>query len=195
MYRPLRISIRTLWKYSSPAKKVLEPGNVFSQAKTFSASDIAEYSKLTRDFNPIHSDPDRAKIAGFDRVPVPGILVASFFLRRITSNFPSAVYAKQTLEFRRTAIRVDSGEDDFSELVRQRRAFLLVRRGLGRVAISGPSHPMERLRRQSRDKKGSLDELAEMMHDGGLGAAGRLGCAAMVTGGDGNKRNTAAIGY
>ncbi|GER38712.1 superoxide dismutase [Striga asiatica] len=100
MYRPLRISIPTLRRYSSPATKVLEPGDVFSQARTFSASDIAEYSKLTRDFNQIHSDPDRAKIAGFDGIPVPGVLVASLFPRIIASNFPGAVYARQTLEFR-----------------------------------------------------------------------------------------------
>ncbi|CAI9776472.1 unnamed protein product [Fraxinus pennsylvanica] len=100
MKRLLWNSIPTLRFYSSWSQNVLKTGNILKQARIFSNSDIIGYSKLTSDSNPLHFDLECAKNAGFADLPVPGMLVASLFPRIIASNFPGAVYVKQTLEFR-----------------------------------------------------------------------------------------------
>ncbi|KAL3641791.1 hypothetical protein CASFOL_012606 [Castilleja foliolosa] len=93
-------SISTLKHYSSSASNILKPGDILKQSRIFSTTDISEYSKLTRDMNPLHFDLECAAKAGFKDIPVPGMLVASLFPRIIASHFPGAIYAKQTLEFK-----------------------------------------------------------------------------------------------
>ncbi|KAH6801198.1 hypothetical protein C2S52_001662 [Perilla frutescens var. hirtella] len=85
---------------SSTAPNVLKPGYILKQSRIFSMSEIAEYSKLTHDYNPLHFDSECARNAGFSDTPIPGLLVASLFARIIASHFPGAIYVKQTLEFR-----------------------------------------------------------------------------------------------
>ncbi|GFQ08666.1 (r)-specific enoyl-coa hydratase [Phtheirospermum japonicum] len=93
-------SISKLRCYSSSASNILKSGDILKQSRIFSTADISEYSKLTRDINPLHFDMGCATKAGFKDIPVPGMLVASLFPRIIASRFPGAVYAKQTLEFK-----------------------------------------------------------------------------------------------
>ncbi|XP_073121174.1 3-hydroxyacyl-[acyl-carrier-protein] dehydratase FERN, mitochondrial [Henckelia pumila] len=100
MNRPLLKSICSLRHYSASSANVLKTGGILKQARTFSDSDIADYSKLTHDFNPLHFDLKCAKQAGFTEFPVPGMLVASLFPRIIACHFPGAVYVKQELKFR-----------------------------------------------------------------------------------------------
>ncbi|CAA2968638.1 uncharacterized protein LOC111375220 [Olea europaea var. sylvestris] len=100
MKRLLWNSITTLRFYSSSSQNVLKTGHVLKQARIFSNSDIIEYSKLTNDSNPLHFDLERPKNVGFADLPVPGMLIASLFPWIIASDFPGAVYVKQTLEFR-----------------------------------------------------------------------------------------------
>ncbi|KAL2245385.1 UNVERIFIED_CONTAM: (R)-specific enoyl-CoA hydratase [Sesamum indicum] len=102
MKRPFWNSVYSLMYCSSPAAamNVLKTGDVLKQARVFSTSDIAGYSKLTHDSNPLHFDSKCARNAGFEDIPVPGMLVASLFPRIIASYFPGAIYVKQTLDFR-----------------------------------------------------------------------------------------------
>ncbi|CAI9116097.1 OLC1v1017163C1 [Oldenlandia corymbosa var. corymbosa] len=86
--------------HSSPTQNVLKSGHVLKYSRTFSDSDVAEYSKLSLDSNPLHFDPDRAKLSGFADRLVPGMLVATLFPRIIASHFPGAVYASQTMQFK-----------------------------------------------------------------------------------------------
>ncbi|XP_011089935.1 uncharacterized protein LOC105170735 [Sesamum indicum] len=102
MKRPFWNSVYSLMYCSSSAAamNVLKTGDVLKQARVFSTSDIAGYSKLTHDSNPLHFDSECARNAGFEDIPVPGMLVASLFPRIIASYFPGAIYVKQTLDFR-----------------------------------------------------------------------------------------------
>ncbi|KZV34803.1 hydroxyacyl-thioester dehydratase type 2, mitochondrial [Dorcoceras hygrometricum] len=100
MKPPLLNSIFSLRHYSLSSANVLKTGGIMKHARTFSDSDIAEYSKLTYDTNPLHFDLKCAKQAGFTEIPVPGMLVASLFPRIIARHFPGAVYVKQELDFR-----------------------------------------------------------------------------------------------
>lgn len=86
--------------HSSSAANVLKTGQVLKLARTFSDSDIVDYSKLSLDENPLHFDPESARIAGFADRLVPGMLVASLFPRIIAFHFPGAVYVSQTLQFK-----------------------------------------------------------------------------------------------
>ncbi|EHA8588236.1 putative (R)-specific enoyl-CoA hydratase [Cocos nucifera] len=84
------------------ATRLLKVGDVLRESRRFSESDVARYSEVTGDRNPVHLDADFARrIAGFDggRV-VHGMLVASLFPSVIASHFPGAVYVAQTLKFK-----------------------------------------------------------------------------------------------
>ncbi|XP_057791993.1 3-hydroxyacyl-[acyl-carrier-protein] dehydratase FERN, mitochondrial-like isoform X3 [Salvia miltiorrhiza] len=94
-------SVSSFKYYSSSASSnVLKPGDILKQSRVFSISEVADYSKLTHDHNPLHFDLECARNAGFTDTPIPGLLVASLFPRIIASHFPGAIYVKQTLEFR-----------------------------------------------------------------------------------------------
>ena len=97
--------------------ETLEVGQIFSLHRTFTADDDATFARLSQDFNPIHVDPNAAAAAGLGSWgggqhgqrgaaagPVPvvhGMLCASLFSGIIGTRFPGAVYATQTLSFRR----------------------------------------------------------------------------------------------
>ncbi|GJS08163.1 (R)-specific enoyl-CoA hydratase [Tanacetum coccineum] len=85
--------------YSSTAS-VLKVGDKLKKARVFACKDLVEFSKVSFDENPLHLDSEYARNAGFRDVLVPGMLVASLFPRIIASNFPGAIYASQTLQFR-----------------------------------------------------------------------------------------------
>ncbi|XP_057791994.1 3-hydroxyacyl-[acyl-carrier-protein] dehydratase FERN, mitochondrial-like isoform X4 [Salvia miltiorrhiza] len=86
-------SVSSFKYYSSSASSnVLKPGDILKQSRVFSISEVADYSKLTHDHNPLHFDLECARNAGFTDTPIPGLLVASLFPRIIASHF--------TLEFR-----------------------------------------------------------------------------------------------
>ncbi|KAK6138107.1 hypothetical protein DH2020_028147 [Rehmannia glutinosa] len=81
--RPLWNSISTMKYCSSSALDVLRPGDILKQLRTFSMSDITEYSKLTHDSNPLHFDLELARNAGFTDVPVPGCSLLRCFLESL----------------------------------------------------------------------------------------------------------------
>ncbi|GKB79667.1 (R)-specific enoyl-CoA hydratase [Tanacetum coccineum] len=86
-------------RYSSTAS-VLKIGDMLKKTRVFECKDLVEFSKVSFDENPLHLDSKYARNAGFRDVLVPGLLVASLFPRIIASNFPGAIYASQTLQFR-----------------------------------------------------------------------------------------------
>ncbi|XP_038982686.1 (R)-specific enoyl-CoA hydratase [Phoenix dactylifera] len=101
---PLAIFFRSSFSsYTTPeATRLLKVGDVLRESRRFSESDVARYSEVSGDRNPVHLDADFARrIAGFDggRV-VHGMLVASLFPSVIASHFPGAVYIAQTLKFK-----------------------------------------------------------------------------------------------
>ncbi|KAL6494102.1 hypothetical protein OROGR_032011 [Orobanche gracilis] len=106
--------------YSSSRAMVLEKGHLLKLSRTFSDSDVTDYSKLSFDSNPLHFNVDCARNAGFQDRPVPGMLVATLFPRIIAFHFlkqtenylvqhnPGAIYVSQTLQFK---LPVYTGED------------------------------------------------------------------------------------
>lgn len=80
----------------------LQTGAVFTRRRAFTAHDVASFASLAGDHNPIHVDPDAATAAGFRDGPVVhGMLCASMFSAIIGTRFPGAVYATQSLAFRK----------------------------------------------------------------------------------------------
>ncbi|RJX35168.1 MAG: MaoC family dehydratase [Desulfarculus sp.] len=59
------------------AAQGLRPGEVFSITRTFSQADTEAFGDLTRDYNPVHYDPGFARVKGFDRLILHGMLTAS----------------------------------------------------------------------------------------------------------------------
>lgn len=79
-------------------------GASYSVTKTFSAADVAAFTALSGDANPIHTDPAAAAAAQLPGCILPGLLSASLFPGIIGSAFPGAVYVTQTLRFKRYAL-------------------------------------------------------------------------------------------
>ncbi|RDY12179.1 (R)-specific enoyl-CoA hydratase, partial [Mucuna pruriens] len=73
--------------FASATPKVLKPGDVLRKARLFTEEDVLQYSKVSCDFNPLHTDSAAAKEVGFEGPLVHGMLVASLFPRIISSHF------------------------------------------------------------------------------------------------------------
>ncbi|CAL0326181.1 unnamed protein product [Lupinus luteus] len=86
--------------FSSETPRVLKPGDVLRQARYFTEDDVLQYSKVSHDCNPLHTDASTARGVGFEGPLVHGMLVASLFPHIISSHFPGAVYVSQSLNFK-----------------------------------------------------------------------------------------------
>jgi acyl dehydratase len=64
--------------------------------RTFSPADVAAFTRLTGDANPLHHGQATGQA---HPPPVPGLLTASLFPALVGSAWPGAVYARQTLRF------------------------------------------------------------------------------------------------
>lgn len=84
----------------SSTTHVLKPGDVLKKTRVFTEEDVLQYSKVSHDSNPLHTDSAAARSVGFDGPLVHGMLVASLFPHIISSHFPAAVYVSQTLNFK-----------------------------------------------------------------------------------------------
>jgi acyl dehydratase len=81
--------------------KRLEIGQTASAKRTFRAESLAEYSDLTGDTNPLFSDGDYARQAGFrDRI-IPGPLLSGMFSGLLGTRLPGrgTNWLKQKLHF------------------------------------------------------------------------------------------------
>lgn len=86
--------------FTSATPQVLKPGDVLRKARLFSEEDVLQYSKVSCDSNPLHTDSAAARNVGFEGPVVHGMLVASLFPHIISSHFPGAVYVSQSLNFK-----------------------------------------------------------------------------------------------
>jgi 3-hydroxybutyryl-CoA dehydratase len=59
--------------------EILRVGDVFCGSRRFTLEDVEAFCKVTRDRNPLHRDDEFARRSRFNRVIVPGLLVASIF--------------------------------------------------------------------------------------------------------------------
>ena len=80
---------------------LLRVGDVGRLTRTFTASDVDVFSRLTGDDNPIHDDEQFAASQRFGGRVVHGMLYASMFSAIIGQRTPGAVYLSQSLAFRR----------------------------------------------------------------------------------------------
>ena len=81
--------------------KRLEIGQTASAKRTFSAESLAEYSDLTGDTNPLFSDADYARYAGFRDRLIPGPLLSGMFSDLLGTKLPGrgTNWLKQKLHF------------------------------------------------------------------------------------------------
>ena len=89
--------------------KHLEIGQTASTKRTFTWQDLAEYADLTGDANPLHTDPDYARRAGFKDVIIPGPLLSGMFSNLLGTKLPGrgTNWLKQVLHFPAPAYRGD----------------------------------------------------------------------------------------
>ena len=73
-------------------------GDAYSATRRFTQADVAAFTALTHDDNPLHSDADAGRFGGS---VVHGMLCASMFGAIVGQRFPGAIYVSQTLHFRK----------------------------------------------------------------------------------------------
>ncbi|CAM8909980.1 unnamed protein product [Rhodiola kirilowii] len=96
-----KIFAHALRSFSSSAEpSLMKVGDVLKLKRVFLYQDVLDYARVTHDSNPLHFNAELAREAGFEDALVHGMLVASLFPRIISSNFPGAVYASQSLNFK-----------------------------------------------------------------------------------------------
>ncbi|KAK8955129.1 Enoyl-CoA hydratase 2, peroxisomal [Platanthera guangdongensis] len=92
---PVAVAVSAPFSSSPPeARNPLKVGSTLREVRRFSASDVAAYSAVSGDQNPLHSDPEFARrIAGFERGSiVHGMLVATLFPTVIASHFVGILF-------------------------------------------------------------------------------------------------------
>ncbi|KAG4964549.1 hypothetical protein JHK85_039524 [Glycine max] len=72
--------------FTSGTPNVLKPGDVLRKARVYTDEDVLQYSKVSCDSNPLHTDSAAAKDVGFEG-PLPGAVYVSQNL-----NFKFPVY-------------------------------------------------------------------------------------------------------
>ena len=74
-----------------------------STVRAFTQADVAAFTSLTGDANPIHAGSSSSSPSSSTGTPtpavVPGLLTAALFPALVGSAWPGAVYARQTLRF------------------------------------------------------------------------------------------------
>lgn len=90
--------------------KHLEIGQTVFAKRTFTWEDLAEYADLTGDANPLHTNPDYARRAGFKDVIIPGPLLSGMFSNLLGTKLPGrgTNWLKQVLYFPAPAYRDDT---------------------------------------------------------------------------------------
>ncbi|QHN92083.1 (R)-specific enoyl-CoA hydratase [Arachis hypogaea] len=84
------VSSKTLsqrWFSSATTPQVLRTGDVLRQSRLFTEEDVIQYSKVSHDSNPLHTNPTAARDVGFEGPLVHGMLIASLFPCIISSYF------------------------------------------------------------------------------------------------------------
>lgn len=78
-------------------------GQSHSITRTFSQKEVSDFSTLSLDTNPLHTDPSYASNSIFKQPIVPGFLTASLFSAIIGTKMPGcgSIYLNQSLSFKR----------------------------------------------------------------------------------------------
>lgn len=92
---------RELVHAPSMARLLRRMGEIGRATRTFTEADVAAFTALTHDDNPIHSDANFASDARFGRPVVHGMLYATMFGAIVGQSCPGSVYLSQTLNFRK----------------------------------------------------------------------------------------------
>lgn len=79
----------------------LKIGMSCSMAKAFTSEEVAEFSHLSMDLNPLHIDAGYAEKSMFGKRIVHGFLTASLFSAIIGTKFPGegSIYLNQNMSF------------------------------------------------------------------------------------------------
>ena len=93
----------------TPWNKYAE-GMCISWPFTFSTKDMADFAKLSGDYNPIHTDLDFAKSKGFNSPLIYGLLLSTQMSRLIGQELPDkhAVLSGIHMEFNRPSFPEDA---------------------------------------------------------------------------------------
>ena len=77
-------------------------GDSFEIKRSFSYTDVEQFSKLSGDVNPIHLDAALAAQSIFEKPIVQGLLVSSLFSAIIANHLPGpgSIYLHQSLNFK-----------------------------------------------------------------------------------------------
>lgn len=80
-------------------------GHIAEFEKTFSPEDVALFSSISNDNNPIHLDAEYAKKSIFGKRVVHGLLVSSLFSKIFGTIYPGSgsIYLTQNLKFLKPA--------------------------------------------------------------------------------------------
>lgn len=99
------------------ARNGLKPGDVFTVTRTFSQAETEAFGELTRDYNPVHYDPAFARVKGYGRLILHGLLTASMICQiggqvawlatRMDFRYLRAVYFGDTITCTLTISEID----------------------------------------------------------------------------------------
>lgn len=87
----------------------LSEGQSCEVERTVSAADIDAFAATSGDRNPLHTDTEFARAAGFSDRIAHGMLLASWISAALAEQLPGrgTVYLRQSLEFRHAAVPGD----------------------------------------------------------------------------------------
>lgn len=90
-------------------------------SRSFSEQDVIDFSKLSKDENPIHFDEDYAKKTRFGKRIVQGKLISSLFSGVLGSKLPGngTIYLSQTINFLKP-VYLDENVTAFVEVIKIR---------------------------------------------------------------------------
>lgn len=80
----------------------IKVGSSYSFSRTISESDVADFARLSGDFNPLHVNEDFASNTQFGRPVVHGMMTASLLSTLVGMYCPGekGLYLSQTLQFK-----------------------------------------------------------------------------------------------
>lgn len=80
----------------------IQVGAVYTFERIFSEKDLAEFARLTGDFNPLHVDREFGAKSKFKQNIVHGMLAGSLFSTLVGMHCPgeNSIYLSQTLKFK-----------------------------------------------------------------------------------------------
>ncbi|MEE4108389.1 MAG: MaoC family dehydratase [Halieaceae bacterium] len=87
----------------------LDEGQSCEVERTVSAADIDAFAEASGDRNPLHTDAEFARAAGFPDRIAHGMLLASWISAALAEHLPGrgTLYLRQSLEFRHAAVPGD----------------------------------------------------------------------------------------